>query len=355
MPAWACTVASHDRAFLDRAVTRIIELDGIHERPQWYEGGYTAYRAEKTRRWQRRLLDYEAQQKIRSRLMADIEATKGQARATELATRNDKLRRYAKKVAQKAKARERRLDRQLQSAAWIAEPKTRPPLALAFPSGAGEPDGAGAPASGQVLTARGLTVGFRGRSVLRAVDLQLGTADRVLVSGPNGSGKTTLLRALCGAITPDNGQVTAAGQPGLLPQSHDGLPPGLSVLDFFRVHVAVYADDAERLLAGYQFGPQQWGASLRTLSAGELRRLLLAVLVNGGARILMLDEPTNYLDFDALDTVEEALREYRGALVMVTHDEFFAERVGVTRHWQVGAGSVTEIGAGPAGPPPAAC
>lgn len=183
---------------------------------------------------------------------------------------------------------------------------------------------------------------YEERTALDGISFNVQSAELFGLLGPNGSGKTTLLRALTGDITPDSGEVVAARAPGLLPQTHDDLPPAASVLDFFRAHVAVYADDAERLLDGYLFGRDQWGASLRTLSAGELRRLLLAVLVNGGSRILLLDEPTNYLDFDALDVVEEALRAYRGTLVIVTHDEYFAERVGVTRHWRVEDAAVTE-------------
>ena len=191
-----------------------------------------------------------------------------------------------------------------------------------------------------VLTASGLTVRAGGKILLDHADLRLRAADRVLVSGPNGAGKTTLLRAMSGAIAPDGGRVTAAHQPVLLPQDNAGLPPAASVLGYFRSRVAVYADDAERLLAGYLFGPDQWRSRLRTLSAGEQRRLQLAVLVNSGSPVLLLDEPTNYLDFDALDVVEEALRAYRGTLVMVTHDTYFADRVGYTRHWHVRQGAL---------------
>ena len=84
----AVMVVTHDRAFLDRTVTRIVELDGIHTQPQWYEGGYTDYRAEKTRRWQKLLLDHEAQEKFRRRLEADIATTKSQARGVEQAVRS---------------------------------------------------------------------------------------------------------------------------------------------------------------------------------------------------------------------------------------------------------------------------
>jgi ATP-binding cassette subfamily F protein 3 len=128
----------------------------------------------------------------------------------------------------------------------------------------------------------------------------------------------------------------------VLPQTSDGLRSAATVMEFFRSRVPVYVDDAERLLAGHQFGPDQWDVRTRSLSAGELRRLLLAVLVNSPARVLMLDEPTNFLDFDALDVVEEALRRYRGTLLTVTHDRYFAEAVGHTRHWHVTGGAVVE-------------
>jgi ATPase subunit of ABC transporter with duplicated ATPase domains len=320
---------SHDRAFLDATVTRIVELDGIHEQPQDYPGGgYQSYRAEKQRRWQRLLLDYEAQEKDRRRWEADIERTKEQARGVENTVRSGAtaphLRRVARLVARKAKVRERRLQRQMESVRWIARPQTRPPLTLAFPDD-------DATAGEVVLKVRDLSVAYGNRVLLDAVDLDVARGDRILITGRNGAGKTTLLRALA-----------EVGDVAVLPQTDDGLRTGQSVLDFFRSRVPVYVDDAERLLQGHQFGPDQWSTPLTALSAGELRRLLLAVLVNSPARILLLDEPTNFLDFDALDVVEEALRRYRGTLVFVTHDRYFAAAIGASRRWHVADGSVIE-------------
>ena len=330
----AILAVSHDRQFLDRTVTRIVELDGISEEPNYYDGGYTEYRAEKVRRWQRMLLGYEAQDKYRRRLAADIASTRGHALGTELTTTNDHWRRIAKKVAKKAKVRERRLERHMQAARWLAEPQTRPPLALAFPDAE--------PLAGPVLSVRGLTVRLGGRCLLSDVDLDLLAGDRVLVSGPNGTGKTTLLRALAGQLAPAAGAVIAARPLAVLDQAQHAMPQHMPVLDYFRSLVPVYAQDAEQLLDGYLFGPDQWAAPLRTLSAGELRRLQLAVLVNQGAPVLLLDEPTNYLDFDSLEVIEEALRSYGGTLVMVSHDHYFAERVGYARQWQVTAGTIAE-------------
>lgn len=327
-------MVSHDRAFLDRTVQRVVELDGIHEQPQTYAGGYTDYRAEKVRRWQRLLLDYEAQQKDLRRWLADIDRTKQQARGVEESVRSglgaDQQRRYAKKVARKAKARERRLRRQLDSIRWLAQPRTRPTLSLAFP--------ADALADTEVLRARELTLRVGDRTLLDTVDLSVRAGDRILLTGANGAGKTTLLRALAGQRAPDGGRVEAATEVALLPQTHDELRTDVTVLDHFRSRVPVYADDAERLLDGYLFGPDQWSARLRTLSAGELRRLLLAELVNSPARVLLLDEPTNYLDLDSLEVVEAALREFRGTVLMVSHDTWFAEAVGFDRRWRVADG-----------------
>ena len=329
-PGGVLTV-SHDRAFLDAVVGRIVELDGIDEEPQDYPGGgYSAYRVEKQRRWERLLLDFEAQEKDRRRWEADIERTKEQARGVENTVRSGvtapHLRRVARLVARKAKVRERRLRRQMASVRWIAQPRTRPPLTLSFPADAAD-------AGEVVLKARDLTVAAGPRVLLAGVDVEVRRGDRILVTGRNGAGKTTLLRALA---------EHAGAEVGVLPQTSDGLRTSVTVMEFFRSRVPVYVDDAERLLAGYQFGPELWDATVRSLSAGELRRLLLAVLVNGPARVLLLDEPTNFLDFDALDVVEEALRRFRGTLLVVTHDRYFAEQVGFGRRWHVAAGAVIE-------------
>jgi ATP-binding cassette subfamily F protein 3 len=339
-PGGVVTV-SHDRAFLDATVTRIVELDGIGPVPHDYPGGgFTAYRQEKARRWQRLLLDYEAQRKDLVRWTDDIARTKDHARSVETTVRSGiqapHLRRVAKKVAKKAKVRERRLHRQIRSLQWIAEPRTRPPLTLDLPDGS-TPDGT-------LLHATGLRVARGGRTLLDGVDVRIEAGDRILVTGRNGAGKTTLLTVLGGLLTPDAGTVTALAPVELLPQTGDTLRTSATVLDHFRSRIPVYAEDAERLLDAHLIGPDQWRQPLRTLSAGELRRLLLAIMVNLPASVLLLDEPTNHLDTDALDVVEEALRAYRGTLVTVTHDTYFAAAHGHTRRWHVGGGTVEETG-----------
>jgi macrolide transport system ATP-binding/permease protein len=336
-------MVTHDRALLDRVATRIVEIDGIHDEPQHYAGAYTEYRLEKQRRWERLLLDFEAQEKSRVRLVADIERTKDQARSVEQSTRNDKLRRYAKKVAAKAKARERRLTRQMEATSWIAAPQTRPPLVLAFgDSTAAAPGSLVLTTGGLVLSTERVTLSRGGRTLVRGLDLQVRPGERIVLTGANGTGKTTLLRALAGLDEPAAGHVRRGGPVALLPQTHDELRLRTSVLDFFRSRVPLYIDEAEALLRAYLFDDDQQRQPLATLSAGELRRLLLATIVNGPADVILLDEPTNFLDFDALDVVEEALRAFDGALVVVTHDAVLPKSIACDRHLVLADGHLHE-------------
>lgn len=338
--AGSVMVITHDRAFLDRVVTRIIEIDGISDSPAFYAGGYTDYRAEKTARWERYLLDFEAQEKARERLADDIERTKGHAIGVELSTRNDRMRRYAKKVAAKAKARERRLVRQMQATSWLVEPTTRPPLVLAFPAGSVSTDSV--VAGPAVLAARGVTLAHDRRTIAEGIDLTVRPGDRVIISGANGSGKTTLLRCLAGLASPAAGEISRAGEVALLPQTHDELRVAATVIDFFRSRVPVYVDEAEALLSAYLFDADQQRQPVRSLSAGELRRLLLATIVTSAVNVLLLDEPTNFLDFDALDVMEEALRAYQGTIVVVTHDAYLAKAIGCQRRLKLTDGRLTE-------------
>ncbi|MEQ7124797.1 ribosomal protection-like ABC-F family protein [Actinopolymorpha sp. B11F2] len=323
----AVVVITHDRAFLDASVDRIVELDILTDRAELYEGGYSSYRAEKQRRRARLLADYEAQEKHRRRLAADIERTANQALRTELTTHNDKARRYAKKVAKKAKARERRLRREMLSARWIEHPQERPPLVLDL--------AATTPPECTVLTLDGVAAD-RGNGLLwKDFSAVVRGGERILVTGENGTGKSTLLALLSGELAPAGGEVATQARIGVLPQVHDRLPLRMSMLDYLRSRVPMYEEDAERLLDSYLFDSSQFRRPLGTLSAGELRRLLLAALINGGHEVLLLDEPTNYLDFESLDVLEAAVAAFGGTTVTVSHDERFVQSLAPTQRWHL--------------------
>ena len=329
----AVLVVSHDRRFLDTTVTQILELDGELTA---YEGGYTAYREEKARRAARLALDYEAQQKRRRRLESDIAATRGYAKRTENTASGlgaDQLKRYAKKVARKAQARERRLQKELGSESNIDKPRHTTALKVELDGGGG----------GRLVAAlRGVTAGWDDDPLLRDVELTVHGRDRIAITGPNGAGKTTLLALLQGELAPMAGTIDRPVRAAVLPQGAGALPPEVPAVAFVRSHAQVGEGEARRLLGHFGLEGDAALRPLGRLSPGERARTAIAAMVAARAELLLLDEPTNHLDFASLEVLEAALRDYPGAIVAVSHDRAFLEAIGTDRRVQVSDGAVVE-------------
>ncbi|HET9739768.1 MAG TPA: ABC-F family ATP-binding cassette domain-containing protein [Solirubrobacteraceae bacterium] len=329
----AVLVVSHDRRFLDETVSGVLELEGgeLHA----YEGGYTAYREEKSRRRDRLALAYEAQEKRRRRVEADITATRGFAIRSETTASglgSDQQRRYAKKVAKKAQSRERRLRRELDSDQHIDKPRHATALKV-------ELEGGGA---GRLVGAlRGVTAGWDGQPLLDNVDLTVHGRDRIAVTGPNGAGKSTLLALLVGDLEPLAGTVERPGRTAVLPQGT--LPPEPPAVAFVRARGEVGEGEARRLLGHFGLEGADALRPLGSLSPGERARVAIAAMVASRAELLLLDEPTNHLDFASLDVLEAALRDYPGAIVAVSHDRAFLEAIGSRRRLVVRDGTVAEV------------
>jgi ATPase subunit of ABC transporter with duplicated ATPase domains len=317
----AVLVVSHDRRFLDAVVERIYELgDGLTA----YEGGYTAYRDEKARRRARLEELATAQDKHRRRLQADIAGTFEQARHTERTVSRAAAphqKRLAKKVAKKAKSREHRLEREMASTDWVERPREAPAVRLKLDAAADRGrrvahlDGAGA-------------------RVLHDVDLTLHGGERVAVTGANGAGKTTLLQLLLGTLAPEQGEVHTATTVRLLPQTFHATG---SVMEQFS---GIEEGEARTLLAHFGLGADAIRRPLERLSPGQRARAAIAALVGSQADLLLLDEPTNHLDFDTLEVLERALAASPSTIVAVSHDRWFLDAIGVSRHLRVDDGSV---------------
>lgn len=330
-------IVSHDRTFLDHTVSRILELDQVTHRLTEYTGNYSDYTLTKERELEKHWGTWKDQQAEIRRLEADIQRTKQQARNTERATTNDHVRRLAKKVAKKAKARERRLQRLLESEERVAKPDRHWQLKLDLAN-----DTSGAR---QVLSLENVGMAFADQPLFGDVSLTLTHGQRIALIGPNGEGKTTLLRLIAGELVPTAGQVRlgAGVKLGYFAQEQESLNPASTPYDTIRA-VAVNMDqtDVRSFLHFFLFSGDDALIQIGKLSYGERARLMLALLVAQGCNFLLLDEPVNHLDIPSRERFEDALSQFPGTILAVVHDRAFMRRVthGV---WEMRAGRVREL------------
>jgi ATPase subunit of ABC transporter with duplicated ATPase domains len=332
----AVLIVSHDRTFLDRTVSRILELDAIEHTLAEYAGNYSDYALAKKRAWEKQWGAWKDQQAEIRRLEADVRKTKQQAQHTERATTNDHARRLAKKVAKKAKARERRLQRLLGSDEQVEKPKRQWQLKADFAD-----DDTGAR---QVASLENVTMAFGDQPLFSNVTLTLTHGQRIALIGPNGAGKTTLLRIIAGELSPTAGQVRlgAGVKLGYVAQEQETLDPDLTPYDTIRAE-AVNMDQTEirRFLHFFLFAGDDVFVKVGDLSFGERARLMLALLVAQGCNFLLLDEPINHLDIPSRERFEEALFQFPGTVLAVVHDRAFIHRL-ATDIWEMREGQIRQ-------------
>ncbi|MET9512856.1 ABC-F family ATP-binding cassette domain-containing protein [Streptomyces flavidovirens] len=336
-------VISHDREFLTRTVTKVLELDLAQQQIKLYGGGYAAYLEERetARRHAREDFDEYADKKTALEGRAQMQRgwmDKGVRNARRKATDSDKLgRNLRSEASEKQAAKARQTQRMIERLDVVEEPRKEWELRMEI---------AAAPRSGAVVaTLRDATV-RRGDFSFGPASLQIDWADRVAITGANGAGKSTLLAALLGRLPLDEGH--AALGPGVVVGEVDqarGLFYGSeSLLDAFCAAVPdTEPAEVRTLLAKFGLRADHVLRPATTLSPGERTRAALALLQGRGVNLLVLDEPTNHLDLTAIEQLESALDSYEGTLLLVTHDRRMLDAVRTTRRVEVTDGKVTEL------------
>ncbi len=330
-------IVSHDRAFLERTVTRVLELDEIAHSAAEYGGGWAGYvelRATAARHAEDRYETYVAERdRLADRARRQRQwSERGVRRATaSAATDPDKIGRSKRgERSENQAAKVRATEKAIERLDTVEKPWRRWQLQLRF---------GGAERSGDVTVRMDHATLRRGSFVLGPIDLELAWGERVALVGPNGSGKTTLVDGLVGRLPLTTGTrwIGPGVRIGALDQARLGFDGATALLDAFVAQSRLPLQDARSLLAKLGLEPDAVARPAKALSPGERTRASLALLMSSGANWLVLDEPTNHLDLPAIEQLETALDAFDGTLLIVTHDRHLLEAVALDRTIELAA------------------
>ncbi len=330
----AVLLVSHDRVFLDNTVSRIAAIDGETRQAGLYPGGYSDYAQLAAQELARDWEAWNLQEQEIQRMRQDIHQTKMQARSVELTTtsRQPNVRRYAKKVARKAKSREKKLDRFLQSDERVKKPRKGWQLDVNLDPATRSGD--------LVLALNTIGHGYAGGPQLFGdLSLEIQYADRIALLGPNGSGKSTLIKIITGDLPPAAGSVRrgAGVRLGYMAQEQETLEPDATPVSIIQRAAGINETEARNFLHHFLFSGDGALLQVEKLSYGERARLIMARLVVSGANFLVLDEPLNHLDIQSRQRFESALDAFSGTVLAVSHDRAFINNF-ARKVWRLNAG-----------------
>ena len=303
----ALMIVSHDRYFLDRVCNNIGEVHNTSLRG--YPGNYSAYIAQKE------LFLQTLDERI-DKVTKEIKRVTGALQSMKRANK------YDKSISQK----HHMIMRSQRELKWLKSIKPRQRKALRFNLSSTQKS------SLDVLDFRKANLTFEGlnRPILDAVTVGVCRGQKIGVVGPNGAGKTTLLRLIMGEIKLDSGEleVLPGVQTGYFHQDHRNVDFTLTPEEQIqKMKPKMPYGELRALLGQFQFTPGMVKTKMSKLSGGERARVAMLKLLLEENNLLLLDEPTNHLDTDAADAVEEALKEYDGAIISVSHDRWFLDQV----------------------------
>ena len=302
-------IVSHDRYFLDNVVSKIIEIEDMESKT--YKGNYSSYVKQKEEKLLEQMHNYKEQQKE----IKSMESTIKDLR--DWAIRADKSK-FFKRAASMEKSLER-----MKSNEDAQKPKIEnKTMKLNFKNSerSGE----------ETIKAKGLCKSYIDKVIFNEADLLINFKERVALVGPNGSGKTTFLKMLLGEEAPDKGTVELGDnvKVGYLPQVITFDNEEYTVIQAFRDDISILEGQAREYLSKFMFFGNSVFKKVKALSGGERIRLKLSMLLYENINLLILDEPTNHLDIDSIETLEEALEEFKGTIFFISHDRYFINKIG---------------------------
>ena len=309
---------SHDRYFIDKTVTRIIELEDTNI--SFYPGNYSFYMEEKQARYLEQKKRYEAEQKKIAQLEYAAERLHGWGMGN-------------KRLQVRAFAMERRIERLRRT----EKPKEH---RNTLKSGFSEREFNG----DEVFLARDISHSFGERTILDNINLKMQNGDRIALIGLNGSGKTTFLNIITGNVSPDYGVIKfgPSVKAGLLPQFIKFEDESRNLVDTLIYALNLTPESARNHLAAFDFKGDDVFEKVSTLSGGERTRLALCILMAHEINFLILDEPTNHLDITSREWIEEAIYRFDGPLLFVSHDRYFLNRF-TNRVWSLTDGKIEDF------------
>ena len=317
-------IVSHDRTFLERVITDVVEIDFHSHRATRFSGGWAAFLAERElarQHAQERFDDYDSKRRtLLGRAQREREwATQGRAKVRTSGETDKHIRHFKINQTEQLAGKAARTERSIERLDEVDEPRTPWELRLDIPM---------VGRSGDLVAFCSAAVVERGDFRLGPITLQITLGERIALVGGNGAGKSTLIEVLLGRLTPDDGTAGLGSNVrlGEMEQVRNRLIGEASMLEVFMAETGMTVPEARTLLAKFGLVADHVHRSAGTLSPGERTRTSLALLMANGANFVVLDEPTNHLDLPAIEQLEQALDTFPGTVLLVTHDRSLLER-----------------------------